>query len=484
MRRARRAGSGPGAFPPAENDAQAEARRGGGAWRGPARLLCGAAVLHVALSVALYELGRRAAAPGAVDTSGVVVAVAPDAAVFREDAAGLSGALSAGEFSYWFGADYPFHVKLYSTCFAVFGPWLGYNVVGAEPLNALLYLASLAAVFGIGNEVFGRRAGLLAAGAVALWPSFLLHSTQFLKDPVYVSCFLALVLILVRLLTRADSWARALSMWAAGVIVLTALWLTRSDMGVLLVATVLLAALMIAARQIAERRARPANLVCAALLLVAAVGVPVIVPDALELGSLHDPARAGSASPPARRPAADEAAPAAAEESAQRNILSRAAARVGKVRRRFAEMYPDSGSNIDADVRIDDAADVLGHLPRAAAVGFFAPFPNMWLGSGKRVGSTGRRLAGLESLAMYAVEALAIVGLWRGRRRLGAWLLSAVAAVGMTALGLVVVNVGALYRLRYVFVVLLIVVAAGAAASVLGRRPRGSRGGGERGEAG
>jgi hypothetical protein len=86
---------------------------------------------------------------------------------------------------------------------------------------------------------------------------------------------------------------------------------------------------------------------------------------------------------------------------------------------------------------------------------------------------------------MYAVEALAIIGLWRGRRRLPVWLLSAVAAMGMTALGLVVVNVGALYRLRYVFVVLLIVVAAGATADILSRRPTertpGDAGGGEAG---
>lgn len=81
--------------------------------------------------------------------------------------------------------------------------------------------------------------------------------------------------------------------------------------------------------------------------------------------------------------------------------------------------YPDSGSNIDAEVQLKSAADLLRYLPRAVVVGCLAPFPNMWLGSGARVGSTGRRLAGLESLATYAVEALALVGLWRGRRRLG-----------------------------------------------------------------
>ena len=78
---------------------------------------------------------------------------------------------------------------------------------------------------------------------------------------------------------------------------------------------------------------------------------------------------------------------------------------------------------------------------------------------------------------MYAVEALALVGLWRGRGRLPVWLLASVAACGVTALGLVFVNVGALYRMRYVFMALLIIVAAGAAACWPGRQPDGSPGG-------
>ena len=46
----------------------------------------------------------------------------------------------------------------------------------------------------------------------------------------------------------------------------------------------------------------------------------------------------------------------------------------------------------------------------------------------------------------------------------------------MFALGLVVVNVGALYRIRYLFLIMLMVLAAGGAALALGRvRPEGGR---------
>ncbi len=114
--------------------------------------------------------------------------------------------------------------------------------------------------------------------------------------------------------------------------------------------------------------------------------------------------------------------------------------------------------------------DIIRYLPRSAEIGFLAPFPNMWLATGNQVGSVGRLLSGLETMAMYLVEGLAIVGLWsgsRGPRCLSLWFISSVAAMGLISLGLMVVNVGALYRLRYLFLFLLIVLAAGGAAYIL-----------------
>jgi len=49
---------------------------------------------------------------------------------------------------------------------------------------------------------------------------------------------------------------------------------------------------------------------------------------------------------------------------------------------------------------------------------------------------------------------------WRERRNLKMWLLLLVATIGMVALGLVVVNAGALFRIRYVFWMMMIVLAA------------------------
>ena len=151
------------------------------------------------------------------------------------------------------------------------------------------------------------------------------------------------------------------------------------------------------------------------------------------------------------------------------SFWSRIVARIGGARQKFIMRYRDAGSNIDADVQLTKATDLIRYFPRATIIGFFAPFPNMWLTSGKQVGLAGRLLAGLESFVTYIVEAFALFGLWHRRRQFSAWLLFLIAATGMIALGFVVVNIGALFRMRYLFLILIIILGAEGAANVLER---------------
>ena len=454
------------------------AARGAGAFArlSPARLLIAAAIFHLTLTAACYGLGRLHLLPGTFDADGLAFSFARDSVMYRAEAAELSELLARGEARGWLAATYPFHSKLYSVCFALFGPWLGLNVVSAAPLNTLYYLTTLALVFALGREVFDRRAALLAAGAVGAWPSFLLHSTQLLKDPLFVAAMLAFILVLVRWLTREYSWPGALLAGAAGGGAAAVLWLVRDNMGEVVIATGLAGSALLVARQFAAGRVQPANLCGMALLLALTLGVTRLVPEYQYPEDEPHGRRALATRRAARAADAGEAAAAVRAAATPATRWSRTAARVGRVRRLFVEESRDAGSNIDVHVRIDSTADLVGYLPRAAAVGFFAPFPDMWFAAGARVGSTARLLSGLETVAMYGVEVLAVLGLWRGRRRLPVWLLLSAAAIGLVTLGLVVVNVGTLYRLRYAFLIPLIVIAAGAAARAPGRplKPSGA----------
>jgi hypothetical protein len=144
----------------------------------------------------------------------------------------------------------------------------------------------------------------------------------------------------------------------------------------------------------------------------------------------------------------------------------------GNVNNEVANDGLPAGSPVDNNVQLRGAIDIIRYLPRAAIVGFFSPFPNMWFNSGVQVGLTGRVLSGIETLFTYGIECLALVGLWRARKQLAAWLLFVIVWLGVLALGLIVCNLGSLYRLRYSFWILIVIMGAGGAASFLTRRSR------------
>ena len=83
--------------------------------------------------------------------------------------------------------------------------------------------------------------------------------------------------------------------------------------------------------------------------------------------------------------------------------------------------------------------------------------PQLRVGS---YGAAGRLLSGVETLVMYLLYVAVGICLWRERRRIAMWLIFLTATAGLIGLGLVVVNAGALYRLRYVFWIMLIIIAA------------------------
>jgi hypothetical protein len=140
---------------------------------------------------------------------------------------------------------------------------------------------------------------------------------------------------------------------------------------------------------------------------------------------------------------------------------------LGSVRHRYIVSDRVSRSGVDDNVEIRNASDVIAYLPRAAALGLWAPFPSMWFQSGNVVGRAGRLVAGAEMLVMYACELLAMAAVILRPRRLPPLLLVLFAFFGVTILGVVVTNIGTLYRFRYSFWILLIVAGVSGGAKLL-----------------
>lgn len=444
------------------------------------RLLLIAACVHLAVAAGACLAGRRAAGAGGTFGEGGIASFASDGRVYRPQIVALERTLKDEGAAEWLRTPAPVHVKLYSLSFALFSPVFGQTILSAEPLNLFYYLATLLLIFALGREAFGEREGLLAAVIfAAAVPSYLLHTTQLLKDPLFVVVTLTLVLVSLKWLTTEYTPAKGLLAGAVGGAAAASLWLIKNSAWWVVLAVMLLGAALCVARQVRRRAVLAGNLAGITLMLAIALGVshfvtPYWLPK--EYWMPYKPGAADNRAAPAAATA--ETPPAAAGTTpgggARRSWSSRVVARVTDARALFIELYPDAGSNIDADVRFVGAADVVRYLPRAALVGLCAPFPDTWLRASGSVGRAGRMLSGCETLVMYFVQLLALQSLWHRRRQLPVWLLVLTALLGVVALGLVVVNVGALYRQRYLFWILFVIAGAEAAARMLRARFAGA----------
>jgi hypothetical protein len=455
------------------------------------RLLTAAAVLHIVLAVGLFGAGRAQIAPGLIDRDGIMGSFAFDSYEYQREATRLVEILKHGGVSAWTAERAPPHVKLISIQFALLGPLFGYGTLSAEPFNLICYIAVLGLTLALGREVGGGRAGLFAAVVVALWPTYLLHTMQLLKDPLFIACGLALVLCVTTWLTRTFSLRGALATGALTAVAVLLLLLVRPQFAVVIFALVLIGFALLVVRQLREKRPLYWNMMCPLPILVVGVLLLSLSTTRVDRKLKHYPSDQGGQAKAVTgegthvptivsylpRPRFESGPPTYAGRF--QTSANRMALRFGSVRERFAAVYSQSGSNIDPGVRFIDLATLLLYLPRAFAIGCWAPFPNMWVAPGRQVGNAGKLLAGAETFIIYLFELLALVAFLRPPRRLAAWLLLSISAFAVTLLALVVPNVGALYRFRYMFWVLLIILGAKGFEAVrasLGKRRSGPGG--------
>ncbi|HKS08862.1 MAG TPA: hypothetical protein VJS13_04895 [Pyrinomonadaceae bacterium] len=410
----------------------------------PLRWLLLAGAIHITLTLAIFLVGHFQLLPNVFDEHGTGLSFAIDGDSYRNIASQLATQLQVHGVSAWFAFKAPLHSRLYSILFATIGRLLGHNVLAAEPLNLAYYLGILTCVYLLGREIFNERAAMLAAAIVAVWPSFLLHSTQFIRDTFSIVCLLGLLLVLTLVLRREFSWRASASASVAGAALVTLFWILRGNMWNVVVFAIGLTILLLSCRMIRARKFLPANIIA----IVVVVVTMLLVPSRFESTAL----------PGVRPPATPLAIPSSTQAAPAEGVITRVLRQVGQRRVGFRN-YRAQESNIDDDVLLGSAGDVVRFIPRATVIGFFAPFPRMWVQAGS-FGLAGRVLSGAETLLMYFFYVAAAVCVWRNRKRLEMWLLFLVATMGTIGLGLVVVNAGALYRLRYVFWIMFIIMAA------------------------
>src|ERR1043166_8796439 len=238
------------------------------------RYLILAAAVHVALTIAVFLAGHFQLLPNTFDQNGTGLTFAIDGASYQRVASGLADDLQTNGVAAWFADKAPFHCRLYSLSFATFGRLLGHNILGAEPLNLFFYLAILSCIYFLGRELFNERAGSIAATIVALWPSFLLHSTQLIRDPISIACFLALVLLLTMLLSREFASRASVATGVGGAVIVTMFWLVRPNTWNALLVAVALAFVLLISRMVRRKRFMIGNTIALLVIIAAVLLVP------------------------------------------------------------------------------------------------------------------------------------------------------------------------------------------------------------------
>jgi len=143
---------------------------------------------------------------------------------------------------------------------------------------------------------------------------------------------------------------------------------------------------------------------------------------------------------------------------------------LAEVRQDFCKVSPEAKSNIDVEISFHSAFDVIRYIPRATQIVFAAPFPMDWFKPGTRGTTTFfRRISGLEMCGIYCALVLLPYAVWRWRRKPELWVIVGFCVGLMITYGLVVANMGTLYRMRYGFIMTLVALSMASGLSIYQR---------------
>lgn len=175
-------------------------------------LILAAAVLHISVALVVFTVGKFQLMPGQIDETGLG-RFASDGYTYQTEVNELRDVLKNQGVVAWATWPTQLHVRLYSLPLVVIPR---FSILAVEPVNLIYYLTILVLVFKLGEAVFDRQAALLAAVIVAIWPSFLLHTTQLLRDPLLISSVLVVMWSITECLRNDLAWRRGVLLGIAG----------------------------------------------------------------------------------------------------------------------------------------------------------------------------------------------------------------------------------------------------------------------------
>lgn len=113
----------------------------------------------------------------------------------------------------------------------------------------------------------------------------------------------------------------------------------------------------------------------------------------------------------------------------------------------------NANSMIDINRMPDNSLKLLLYMPRALQIALFAPFPNTWLGDFKLT----KLVASIEMLVFYSAL-VGIVFLMKKENKYEIYFILLFSIVFLVIYGLTISNIGTLYRLRFCYEFLLVLI--------------------------
>ena len=408
-------------------------------WKKGLVIFSGLVLFHLVVSASLSLIARSTFLTSLHNGQGLWN-FALDSFSYHKEALRLVDLWKKGDYSGWWGSSPWWHVKWIALSYA----FLASDPLSYAPINGLTWAGSVLCIFMIVRQLFPGQRKLAIASAVmfGLWPSYLLHTTQLLKDPLYIMGMLMMFWGCVILLSERRSVV-SLLLIILGVLLA---YLNRTY----ILEPVIFLSLLAAILELWHSR-RAWGHAGLAMVIIAGLGVYFYIqrPE-IQIQPL----------PGQRRNIQSESQPQGEMAKSSRNrhgysasnLVEKEVAKISYLRERYIKKYPNAGTNIDSDMHFRSLVDILAYIPRAATIGFFAPFPSHWFGRPTTAGPASRILAGLEMMVWYILLPGFLYFLLTGpvAWQIRIWMLVyTLTLVVLTSL--VVTNIGALYRLRYVY---------------------------------
>jgi hypothetical protein len=441
------------------------------------RFLLFIGILHVITTLLLAVIGGTSIARPLHNEEGTWF-FAQDSRVYIDNSKRLATTLEKGGLTAWLRESAPLNDKVFGLVYKLTGS----SLATALLINTPLYLMLLALIFFLGRELFGRVAGSYAMIGVALVFSYFVHSTQILRSTVAVPGHLMFVLGLLTIFRKNISNSKLIFGVLTAFIGHLIIYNLRSQMLIINLVFTGFVAIVTTCLWLFNRRAWR-HQALGILVLMGLLAMTNLIFNVRARTFSVAPSNTGSGSvslidevvvmPPTRSQAAQTVwqaerpkTPLKEEASTEENspkIVHYIKSYFGyliNAREGFRQGYPHSTSNIDTDRELRTAKEFLSYIPRALQIGLAAPFPSMWMKRGRETGHVGRLIAGIEMIYIYG--ALLLVGrcLWIERNDLRVWMLFGYALWGLLIHALAITNIGCLYRQRYFFWFLFIVLAS------------------------